>query len=305
MALCAVCNKSISAKQMKTSCCDCEKDHHGACVKLSKADIEYLTTAGIVWRCDPCSEARRRSMSFQAEASEGKLTLEDVLKAIQELSSDHKNTVKEFNRSYEVLHEKLDENTVALKEQTEKVMLYLERIDCLTAENRALKEKIVLLEDRLDESEQYSRRNCVEIQGVPVKNNDVVQTVKDVGKALGMEIQDAMIDACHTLGKKHNSKDPPGIIVKFVRRMDADAMLTKKRAKRDFSTRHLDLPSDNPVYVNESLTPARRRLLAMAREERRKHGYKWLWVRGGKIFLRKEDNGPVTIVKCQADLGKI
>ncbi|KAG8313012.1 hypothetical protein J6590_010104 [Homalodisca vitripennis] len=73
------------------------------------------------------------------------------------------------------------------------------------------------------------------------------------------------------------------------------------RAKRDFSTRHLDLPSD----VNESLSPARRRLLGMARQARKQLNYKWLWVRGGKIFLKKEDSGPVIIVQCQADLDKM
>lgn len=244
-------------------------------------------------------------MMFVNDATEGKLTLEHIMKAIQDLSTEHKTSTREFNKSYEAMNEKLIENTNALKEQTEKVKQYFEKIEDLVSENKVLKDKIQQLEDRLDETEQYSRRNCVEIQGLPVQNNDVIQTVKDLGSALGMEIQDSMIDACHTLGRKPNSKEPSGIIVKFVRRVNADDMLAKRRAKRDFSTRHLNLTSDYPIYVNESLTSARRRLLAMAREERKKHGYKWLWVRGGKILLRKEDNGPVIFVKCQADLQKI
>ncbi|KAG8250462.1 hypothetical protein J6590_101010 [Homalodisca vitripennis] len=180
------------------------------------ADVEHFSTAGIVWRCEPCSEARRRSMSFQGEVTDGRLTLEAVFIAIQDLSSEHKSSIKYFKKSFEAMNEKIDGNTVALKNQTEKILQYLEKIDTLTAENKALKEKINILEERLDESEQYSRRNCVQIQGMPVGNNDVIQTVKDVGKALGMDIQDSMIDACQTLGKKPNSKDAPGIIVKFV-----------------------------------------------------------------------------------------
>jgi hypothetical protein len=117
-----------------------------------------------------------------------------------------------------------------------------------------------------------------------------------------MEITDSMIDACHTLASKPDSKSPPGIIVKFVRRIDAENLLAKKRDKRDLSTRHLGRADDHPVYVNESLSPARRRLLALARDARRRHGYKWLWVRGGKIFIRKEDSSPVIVVKSQADL---
>lgn len=305
MALCAVCNRSITAKHIKITCCDCEKDFHGTCVKISKADIEYQSNTGLVWRCDPCNEERRRSMSFEGDANEGKLTLSDVLKAIQELSKEHKTSIKDFNKSYELLNDKLSENTVMLKDQNEKITQYIEKIDQLATENKVLKERIQVLEDKLDDTDQYSRRNCVEIQGVPVKDNNVLQTVKDVGSALGFDIQDTMVDACHTLGKKPNSKDPPGIIVKFVRRMDADTLLAKRRLKRDFSTRHLNLPTDSPIYVNESLTPYRRKLLAMARDERRKHDYKYLWVRRGTIFLRKVDNGPVVVIKCLADLAKV
>lgn len=305
MATCAVCSKSISAKQIKITCCDCEKGFHGSCVKVSKADIEFQNSAGIIWRCDPCNEERRRSLSFEREASDGKLTLNDILKAIQDLTNEHKASIKDFNKSYELLNDKLNENTGLLKEQTEKISEYIDKIDQLTSENKALKDRVQLLENKLDDSDQYSRRNCVEIQGVPVKDNDVMQTVRDVGKALGLDIDDTMVDSCHTLGKKPNSKDPPGIIVKFVRRMDADTLMAKRRAKRDFSTRHLSLPTDNPIYLNESLTPLRRKLLAMARDEKRKQGYKWLWVRRGNIYLRKVDNGPVVVIKCLADLGKI
>lgn len=305
MATCAVCNRLISAKQIKIACCDCEKDFHGSCMKISKADIEYQTSAGIVWRCDHCNEERRRSLTFEGEASEGKLTLQDILKAIQELTNEHKTSIKEFNKSYESLNDKLNENTLLLKEQNEKIVQYIEKIDQLSTENKLLKERVQALEDKLDETDQYSRRNCVEIQGVPVKDNDVMQTVKDVGHALGVDIEDTMVDACHTLGKKPNSNDPPGIIVKFVRRMDAETLLAKRRVKKDFSTRHLNLPTDRPIYVNESLTPVRRKLLVMAREEKRKQGYKWLWVRRGNIFLRKVDNGPVFLIKCLADLGKV
>jgi hypothetical protein len=85
------------------------------------------------------------------------------------------------------------------------------------------KERVEQLEQRLDDAEQYSRRNCVEIHGVPVSGGDVLTTVKNVGMS--------MIDACHTLGTKPSTSGPPGIIVKFVRRMDAEKLLSKRRDK--------------------------------------------------------------------------
>ncbi|XP_046662153.1 uncharacterized protein LOC124355189 [Homalodisca vitripennis] len=225
--------------------------------RLSKADIEYLASENIVWRCEPCAVTRRSSLRLESQATEGNLSLQDVIKAIEDLKKNSK-----------------------------------------------LKDRVSILENKVDEMEQYSRKNCVETHGIPETDNDVMDHVKSVGQALGMEITDQMIDNCHLLRKRPGSDRPPGIIIKFVRKIDAENMLQKRKGKK-LSTRHLGMQSDIPVYINESLSPARRRLLAMAREVKLQKHYKWLWVRGGKIFLRKEDNGPVSTVTCQADLVKL
>lgn len=305
MAVCGVCSKTFSSRQIIVKCCDCDNQFHGTCIKITKSEYEVMNNEGTVWRCEPCSIDRRSSLQLQKQADEGTLTLDDIMKAIYDLRGEHKHTITEFNTSYELLHSKLDDNTKALRENTEKNAALMKIIEDQLAEIKFLKDKVNLLENKLDESEQYSRRNCLEIHGMPVKDGDVIGAVKAVGNALGMDIQDNMIDACHVLGKKSEPDRQPNIIVKFVRRIDAETMLANRRTKRQLSTRHIGLSTDNPVYINESLTPTRRRLLAMARDIRNKKGYKWIWVRGGKIFLRKEDKGPVSIVQCQSDLDKL
>jgi hypothetical protein len=304
MAACAICTKAFKANNLRIKCSDCKNDFHGACVKMSKNDIEYMTSEGNVWRCDPCAKSRRSSLRLESSLTEGNVTLQDIMEAINQLKLQQKESVRDFNASHEALHSQIEENTKALKEQNESFTRYISVIEELAKENKFLKERVQQLEERLEDAEQYSRRNCVEICGVPVTGSDVLNTVKSVGKALDMEIEDSMIDACHTLGTKLGSQGPPSIIVKFVRRLDAEKLLTKRRAKKDFSTRHLGLASDRPVYVNESLTPTKRRLLALVRDAKRRGCCKWVWVRGGKILYRKEDSGPVTIVKTQADIPK-
>ncbi|XP_046679343.1 uncharacterized protein LOC124366786 [Homalodisca vitripennis] len=179
-------------------------------------------------------------------------------------------------------------------------------IDELAAENRNLREKVSSLEMRIDDLEQYSRVNSVEIHGIlQQKNEDVVAVVKEVGKALDLEITDSMIDNCHRLGRRPGPNSPqPGIVVKFVRRLDKEELLRKCRVKSNFSTRHMNLSMDQPIYINEALSQARRRLLAAARQVKKEKSFKYLWVRGGKLFLRKEEMAPVFQVTCQADLDR-
>lgn len=275
---------------------------------MSKVDIETLSNEGIAWRCDPCASIRRRSMRLETQAEQGKLSLEDVMQAIAEIREDQKVMVAEFNKSHESLNSKLDETMTALRSQTEELKNYREQVELLETENSALREKVAAMETRMEDIELYSRRNCLEIQGIPEQpQEDVLDIVQKVGRAVNMEISSSMIDACHRLGKPGDTsrKGPRGIIVKFVRRLDKEELMKMKRQKKDLSTRHLNLPTDSSIYLNESLTPSRRRLYALARQVKKEKDYKYVWHRGGKIFLRKEDNGPVLHVCSQADLSKL
>ncbi|KAG8330052.1 hypothetical protein J6590_072675 [Homalodisca vitripennis] len=53
---------------------------------------------GLVWRCQACAQTRRKSMRFDSEITEGKLTQEDVMK---KENLKNKNKMKNFNTSYE------------------------------------------------------------------------------------------------------------------------------------------------------------------------------------------------------------
>ncbi|XP_046686224.1 uncharacterized protein LOC124371900 [Homalodisca vitripennis] len=168
-------------------------------------------------------------------------------------------------------------------------------MESLTLENVQLKKKVAALENRVEEMEQYSRSNCVEIHGIPEeKTENVVSVVKEVGKALDMPITDSMIDACHRLGRRSGpNNQPAAIIVKFVRRLDKEELMKKRTVKKNFSTRHINMTTDSQIYINESLSPARRRLFVMAREAKKTKNFKYLWVRNGKILMRRDDGQPV------------
>ncbi|XP_046670937.1 uncharacterized protein LOC124360946 [Homalodisca vitripennis] len=242
-------------------------------------------------------------MRLESAADEGKLSLEDIMKVVTDIRDSQAKYEKSFNKACESMDSQLIENTKALKAQQEQNEKLYQLIESITSENKELKKKVRALEDRLENIEQYSRSNCVEIQGIPVTSNeDVLTIVKDVGKALDLTVSDTMVDACHRLGAKQSGNNPPGIIVKFVRRLDKEEFLQRRRVKRTLSTRHIGATDDRPIYVNESLSPARRALYALARKYQREKNFKFLWVRNGKIFLRKEEKAPVRVITREEDL---
>lgn len=306
MAGCGVCVKAVGPKQVKITCSDCNLTFHGGCVGMNKSEIDCVTAENLPWRCSRCSKNRRQSMRMDSAADEGNLTLQDIMDSINEVKNNQRSMEKDFNTSYESLQDQLKENTEALKIANLKNEEYLKLINELMAENNNLKKRVQELESKSDDLEQYSRVNSLEIHGIPhTANENVFTVVKQVGKALDLEITDTMVDACHRLGRSGGSSNPPGIIVKFVRRLDKEEMLRMRRVKRNLSTRHMGMTMDQPVFINESLTKKRRQLFNAARNAKKENKYKYLWVRNGNIFMRKDDGDKVIAVNYDTDFTKI
>lgn len=78
---------------------------------------------------------------------------------------------------------------------------FLQRREQTDAENKQVRKQVEELLDRVEDLEQYMRKNCVEIQDVPIIGNEnVINLVKKVGLAVVFEIVDNKVDNCHRLG---------------------------------------------------------------------------------------------------------
>ena len=78
-----------------------------------------------------------------------------------------------------------------------------------------MENKIIDLEIQNNNLDQYSRRNNVEISGIPqsVSDNQLEEKVVDILKAIDVSITTNEIEACHRLGKKKKN-----VIVRVINR---------------------------------------------------------------------------------------
>lgn len=305
MSDCNVCSVPIQNRQTKISCSDCKMFCHGTCVNMTKSDIDCITKENKSWRCPPCSEERRKSMAANSAAENPSIT--DVITMLKEAKEDRRKMEAQFNTSFEFASSKIDDQSKLIEEQNKKLDECLKNISNLSQENVDLKAKIYKLETRLEEVEQYSRSNSVEIFGVPEeKGEDVYEIVRKVGVSLDMNITREQIDVCHRLGKPRESQRPAGIIVKFVRRDDKLSLIAKRKVKRNLSTQQLGFKQPaEPVYINESLSPERRKLYSAARAAKKSHNYTYLWTQNGRILMRKEPGSAIVRVSTMDDLNKL
>lgn len=201
----------------------------------------------------------------------------------------------------------------------------------LREEVRELKEevdvrdkRITELETRLDDQEQYQRRNNIRVTGVPEESgentDDIILTLT---KAIGVKLTLADIDRSHRVGAKDESKQRP-ILVKFTSYRQKYAVM-KARNQLKAKDGQAILPSLNwrsgggggqsrgggagggggkggsgdsgaggrregSIFLNDDLTTARSRVAAAAREKRRNKRLDETWVWDGSIFVKKNDD---------------
>ena len=121
---------------------------------------------------------------------------------------------------------------------------------------------------KIDEVEQYDRRQKLELQDVPMtKNEDVMKITLDLIKKLDVDIEeeDISIAHCHPqkrrLGRTRASKatNHPTIIVCLVSRLKCNEIYANRfEAKKDIGGFPVDVMEK--VFINENLTQRRKRL---------------------------------------------
>ena len=224
---------------------------------------------------------------------------------LQPIQTKLDGLVKQMNDNYTALQAKLD--------------LLEARNASLEAENATLMKKLQTCETSLNNLEQYSRRECVEISGIPeVKEENTDDIVIKVGSLIGLDIEKHDISISHRLPKpsysavvregprasSNASSRAPNIIVKFVRRETRDRFYKGRKLLRDKSTRDLDLArySENKIYISENLTQANKDIFKESLQVKKDLKYKFIWTFYGRTYLRKDSESPVVAILKLSDL---
>ena len=101
--------------------------------------------------------------------------------------------------------------------------------------NSKLSERLLTMERRCYANEQYSRRECLEISGIPasVADKDLESKVLEILEEIDVPIDPTLVEDCHRLPSKGSSKK---VIVKLNRRKDIHRILPNKNQTQKFKT---------------------------------------------------------------------
>jgi len=211
------------------------------------------------------------------------------------------NEIQEIRKSQEYLGSKYEDIKDELKTM-QNINKNLEH------ENAILKQTVASLQKQSAETvvkvntlEQYSRKCCLEIQGIPYKDDEnTEEVVVYFVKQLGINITGSEISVAHRLAPPNDSNENPAIIVKFFSQKLRDTIYHKRWKLKDVNNK---TGNDGfNVLINESLTKANKEVFKAALSFKKRFHYKYIWTNHGLTYLKKGEDHQTTIIRRFEDL---
>lgn len=164
------------------------------------------------------------------------------------------------------------------------------------------------VKDKLNDLEQYSRRQCLNISGLPESAAESTsRLVMDTAKLAGVAIAPGDIEVSHRVGTNKPGKIRP-IIVRFgnfAKRQELYNARRELRKPRPFPDSTVTAEMAGKVFIADNLTRENQHTLYQARQMKKENKLFAAWSDLGKLKIRIRENGPTRIIKSSSDLMKL
>ena len=232
------------------------------------------------------------------------LTTEKLEKILDEKLSPLSEQLKEalaMVKSLNTKYEKLEETLVVLQEENKALK---EEHASLKAQVLSSANDLKSVQKSLNDLEQYTRRDSVEIRGIPLpeesQEEDTNEIVLQLSQKMGIPLERKDISVSHRI--RSRSSVDSAIIVKFVRRELRERLYRARKRLKSITTADFGFSVEKKIFINESLTPKNKELFKDCLRFKKDNSFKFLWTNAGKIFLRRNADSPVILINSSVDI---
>lgn len=280
---CPKCKIITKRNEENITCSKCKSSFHLPCSGLTDEEVKTKKTEKVKWQCISCVSGSGKVQN----SGSGNGADHEILDISKDISA------------------KVNMLVTQMAEMNGKMTKMME-------ENEELKQEVASLKNRLNLADQRSRINNVEISNYPEESNENIrEVVKDIFKAIGSNLQDMEIQAAHRV-PSFNKPGPKNIVVQFTSRWTRATVLANSKKYRRTNKRNLvakDIKpekANTPIYISEHLSPAYKQLLKKAKQFANDNHFKFVWVREGRILLKKDEGERQTFnISSEEDLAKL
>ena len=270
----------------------------------------------------PNLDATEESQSTEQLQDEDNMADEEkepTLTQIRDMLRDLQKSVAAILKENNNLKEELSQIKSSFQSQGREISKLKETLTKVTNENVSLVSQLEQARKKLrdqeeettrlwaeqDELEQYSRKNSLEIHGLPENvYSSTEEAVLKLAGALNVEMSASDIEISHKLRRKGKTF----IIAKFVSHKVKTRLYKERTKLKDIriasvfpSFSNAASAGVNRVYINENLTAYRRKLVAIGREMREDGTINNIWTIDGKVFVKTSPDGSPTRIREEDD----
>lgn len=250
------------------------------------------------------------------------VSLEEVKKVINNEIAPYKEKIENLESKVSKLENDRQFYSNKYDESLKQIQDANKKLSSTTKENQDLKSKITASKTQinnvekavkntiqdLDDVKQYIRRDCIEVVGTKAKTAEECKKITTaLAKDMGIALEMNDISTSHPLPTSKGKANK--FIVKFSRREVKDKFYSNRqkvagRKPSSLPTVKSVTQSDEKIFISESLTPLRKKLFGSANTARKSLRWKFIWTNNGRIYLKKNEDSPTTIIDSFDDFIK-
>lgn len=206
-----------------------------------------------------------------------------------------------------------DENTKSFEEVKENIKCLEKRVDRMEKYSDTVNEEIHRLKLTVNNLQQSAYCNELIIHGVPEteKNDDDLLTTVQLILQQVQCLPAPVIRAVKRFGKENQAdKRNRPILLQLNHYSEKEALLAKKKGVKVTCDKIIVNgkalgTSNESIFFDERLTQHTADLFRNARTLRKQQKLKFVWIRNGKLYIRKKDGDKANCINCQEQLDKI
>lgn len=171
----------------------------------------------------------------------------------------------------------------------------------------SMRSEIDDLRSELNYLQQRERQCNLEIAGIPeLAHENLNAYLISIALYSGLQLSSHDVDHITRIQTRTKIPGRPKLIIaKLKSRLLRDSIISGIRKKKGVTTSNIDIPGETKqIYINEHLTPLNKLLYKNTRDKTKAAKYQHVWVRDGKVFVRKDDSSPALLIRDLIDLKK-
>lgn len=289
----------------------CKQHFDFACAGISESGFRKLGEERRgMWRCPSCKSS---AASPLPQLSGGHITLDSLhnelmnitrklvpLSSLVEDIKVIKTELVNLQSSMAMAHEAVNQFSDTVRVLQDRVKVVEERTTLFTQ----IESDVAKLNTNVNDTEQWARSNNAEIKGIPIKHKENLFDIAiSLGSRINFSIKKTDINYITRVPSRHEGHSN-SIIISFINRYTKDYIAAARRIK-PITLESLGYSTEGRVFVNEHLTVFNKTLLMKSKAIARENNFRFVWVKHGKIFVRKNDTSASFMVKTEKDLLKI